>query len=239
MCTLAWLPRGDGFMLWHSRDERRSRGSGIPPLVTHANGVGWISPRDSDAGGTWVGVNTRGVPVGIANLFAGSTPVPPGRKISRGLLVQQLLDSPSALQVERRVRSFDLDPFEPFTLVSLETGKPPAILRWDRAGLTSPAPLGSILLVTSAGGSRSIEAGRAKLFDSAQDATLSDPESIERLYRKPPGGNDAEVCVHRPEVATVSLTRIEVHPDRVTLTYTPGQPCTTAPGPVILLDRSS
>jgi hypothetical protein len=43
--------------------------------------------------------------------------------------------------------------------------------------------------------------------------------------------------VHRPEVSTVSLTRIEVFPHQVSLTYTPGQPCQTPAGPAILLDR--
>jgi hypothetical protein len=237
MCTLAWLPRADGFTLWHSRDERRSRGVGIPPVVEHGNGVGWISPRDSDSGGTWVGINTHGVTVGIANLFVGGNPVPLGRKISRGLLVHQLLDSPSILQVERRVRSFGLDPFEPFTLVSLGTGKAPVILRWDRRDLTNLAPLGGVLLVTSAGGNRSIEESRARLFEPLGSASAFDAQQIEQLYRRPPSDDDSAVCVHRPDVSTVSLTRIDVNPSQVSLTYTPGQPCQTPPGPVILLDR--
>jgi hypothetical protein len=238
MCTLAWLARSDGFSLWHSRDERRSRGVGIPPVVEHSIGVGWISPRDSDSGGTWVGVNTFGVTVGIANLFAGTHPVPPGRKVSRGLLVRQLLDSPSTIQVERRLRAFDLDPFEPFTLVSLETGQAPVILRWDRNTLSSPPPLGASLLVTSAGGNRVIEEGRVRLFESAGTPDALDAGRIEELYRRPPQGDAAAVCVHRPEVSTVSLTRIEVTPRQIGLTYTPGQPCQVPPGPLIMLDRS-
>jgi hypothetical protein len=236
MCTLAWLRRDGGFTLWHSRDERRSRGVAIPPVVGHANGVGWIAPRDSDSGGTWVGVNTHGVVVGIANLFVGSSPVPPARKVSRGLLVQELLESPTTVQVERRVRAFDLDAFESFTLVVLESGLDPIILRWDRSELTRISPLGSILLVTSAGGSRAIEDQRTRLFEAGEDAGLS-ADRIEELYRAPPQSELASVCVHRPEVSTVSLTRIEVFPHQVSLTYTPGQPCQTPAGPAILLDR--
>ena len=237
MCTIAWLPRTDGFTLWHSRDEHRSRGVAVPPLVEHGNGVGWISPRDSDSGGTWVGVNSFGVSVGIANLFVDGRPVPPGRKISRGLLVEQLLDSPSTLQVERRLRAFDLEPFEPFTLVALEAGRDPFILRWDRSSSAAVAPLGSHLLVTSAGGSRSIEERRIHLFAPGEQGMTAD--TIEQLYRVPPGSEPASVCVHRPDVMTVSLTRIEVGIRQVSLTYTPGQPCQTAPGPTILLDRIS
>ena len=237
MCTIAWLPRTGGFTLWHSRDERRSRGAGVPPLVEHGNGVGWISPRDSDSGGTWVGVNSFGVSVGIANLFIDGRPVPPGRKISRGLLVEQLLDSPSILQVERRVRAFDLAPFEPFTLVALEAERDPFILKWDRSTSSAIAPLGPYLLVTSAGGSRAIEEQRIQLFAPGERSLTAD--AIEQLYREAPGSELASVCVHRPDVMTVSLTRIEVGTRQVSLTYTPGQPCQTGPGPTILLDRIS
>lgn len=233
MCTLAWLRRPGGFVLWHSRDERRDRGVAIPPAVGHGGGAGWIAPRDSDSGGTWVGVNTHGIAVGIANLFVGAPPVPPARKISRGQLVQDLLGSPTTLQVARRIRSLDLAVFEPFTLVALSQNDAPVILRWDRASLAEVAPLGEILLVTSAGGSRKIEEQRKKLFMSR---SLS-ADQIESLYRAPPESDLASVCVHRPEVSTVSLTRIEVAPAMVSLTYTPGQPCQTGPGPVIVLDR--
>ena len=233
MCTLAWLRRPEGFTLWHSRDEQRSRGRAIPPMVGHASGVGWIAPRDSDSGGTWVGVNTYGLVVGIANLFVGSAPVPPAQKVSRGILVQELLGSPTLLQVERRLRSFDLDSFEPFTLVFLESGHDPIILRWDRVAIRPGPALGPILLVTSAGGSRAIEDQRKRLFEN----TGLTADQIEALYRAPPESELASVCVHRPEVSTVSLTRIEVLADQVSLTYTPGQPCHTPAGPAIVLDR--
>jgi hypothetical protein len=236
MCTLAWLRRPEGFMLWHSRDERRNRGVAIPPVAGHGNGAGWIAPRDSDSGGTWVGVNTHGIVVGIANLFVSAPPVPPGRKISRGLLVQDLLDSPTTLQVGRRIRSLDLDVFEPFTLVALSEAEAPVIVRWDRMALQEVPPLSEILLVTSAGGSREIEERRKQLFTTGGDMSA---EIIESLYRAPPESALASVCVHRPEVSTVSLTRIEVQVRQISLTYTPGQPCQTRPGPAIVLDRLS
>jgi hypothetical protein len=237
MCTIAWLPRSEGFTLWHSRDERRSRGIAVPPLVEHGNGISWISPRDSDSGGTWVGVNSFGVTVGIANLFVAGRPVPPGRKISRGLLVEQLLDSPSLLQVERRVRAFDLEPFEPFTLVGLETDHPPFILRWDRTAPATIQPLGPHLLATSAGGSQAIEDRRIGLFAPGDHEMTAN--EIEELYRLPPESERASVCVHRGDVMTVSLVRIEVGARQVALAYTPGQPCQTPAGPTIMLDRVS
>jgi hypothetical protein len=203
-------------------------------LVEHGKGVTWVSPRDSDSGGTWVGANTHGVAVAIANLFAGGEPVAPARKVSRGLLVHQLLDSPSPRQVAQRMGAIELAVYEPFTMVSLAPGRAPVILRWDRIQLSPVAPLGPVLLVTSAGGNRDIERGRTRLF--AAEGGLSE-QAIEALYRAPPGGDSASICVHRTEVATVSLTRIDVSPQQVALTYTPGQPCTTPAAAPILLTR--
>ena len=186
-----------------------------------------------------MGVNTYGVVAGIANLFVNRDPVPPARKVSRGLLVRKFLDSPSSLQVERRVLAFDLEPFEPFTLVALEVGRAPVILRWDRSALSPVEPLGSALLVTSAGDSRSIETSRIRLFEAESRNGELTASRVEELYRAPPNGDDSSICVHRPEVSTVSLTRIEVSPLQVSLTYTPGQPCQTPAGPTILLERVS
>ena len=234
MCTLAWLRQPGGFLLWHSRDERRSRGVAIPPAVGQGQGTRWIAPRDSDSGGTWVGVNTHGVVVGIANLFGAGPSVPPARKISRGLLVEELLGSPTTVQVARRMASLDLKAFEPFTLVALNELDAPLLLRWDRVRLAHVPPLGENLLVTSAGGSQAIEEQRTALFHPSTGVTA---EAIESLYRAPPESARASICVHSAEVSTVSLTRIEVAAEQVSLTYTPGQPCRTPAGPVIVLER--
>jgi hypothetical protein len=157
--------------------------------------------------------------------------------VSRGLLVQELLGSPTPDQVERRLRAFDLAPFEPFTLVFLGPRREPRIARWDRSVLADIEPLGPVLLVTSAGGNREIEGRRRRLFgEMGRDSARED--RVEGLYRAPPDSAQASVCVHRPEVATVSLTRIEVTGPAVSLIYTPGQPCQTPAGPAIRLDRS-
>jgi hypothetical protein len=121
-------------------------------------------------------------------------------------------------------------------MVFTESDAAPVIRRWDRKELTSVEPLGVTLLVTSAGGNRSVEEQRSRLFAGRPGHGLS-REDIEGLYRAPPESEMASVCVHRPDVMTVSLTRIEVFPREISLQYTPGQPCQTAAGPAILLDR--
>jgi hypothetical protein len=237
MCTLALLANIDGFILWHSRDEHRARLPGLPPRVERSQGIGWIAPADSEAGGTWIGVNTAGVATGIANLFVGTRPVPPAVKVSRGLLVRGLLGLNSSRQVERTVTTMNLSAYEPFTLVSVETGRRPIILRWDRAELRPAEPLGGILLVTSAGGHRAIEEARRQLFFDLEQRGPVRADAIERLYRAEPDSEGKSIGVSRADVATVSLTRIEVAAGQVGMVYTPGLPSRTAGGAPVVLQR--
>lgn len=238
MCTVSWLHGPGGYTLWHSRDERRSRGPGLPPeFGSSGEGVSWIAPRDTDAGGTWVGVNTRGVTIGIANLFLRLPPLPPDRKLSRGLLVRDLLDSRSVAEAEERVGRVDLSWFEPFTLAAVDEAGIPRLLRWDRTQLRLVAPLGPVLLVTSAGPGAGIERRRKELFERESAAGHLTGERLEALYRAPPTPDGVGLCVQRPEVGTVSLTRVDVRTGAVSLTYTPGPPCRVPAGRAITLRR--
>lgn len=199
--------------------------------------MAWIAPADTEAGGTWVGVNTAGVATAIANLLVGTAPVAAAIKVSRGLLVRSLLGLSSTDLVASNLTTMNLLPYEPFTLVSLETGRPPLILRWDRQALTPVEPLGRVLLVTSAGGHRPIESARQDLFRALENEAAPGANAIEQLYRAPASPNGGTVGVNRPDVSTVSLTRIEVTPLQVAMIYTPGLPSTTPAGASVRLAR--
>lgn len=106
MCILIVLR---GFHVDHplvvagNRDERTDRPASPPGLwVGGARRV--LSPRDRQAGGTWLGVNDRGLFAGLTNV-AGASPVPDAP--SRGHLVHLALDAggleAGVAAVERRV----------------------------------------------------------------------------------------------------------------------------------------
>ena len=72
MCTLvAYFDKGASFPLIvaTNRDEQLSRPSTPPQL--HAGNPAWIAPRDEVAGGTWLGLNERGLFVGVTDGFVG------------------------------------------------------------------------------------------------------------------------------------------------------------------------
>lgn len=95
MCTLLLAARvfpDRPLVVIANRDERLARASS-PPRLWRDGGARFVAPRDEVAGGTWLGLNARGVFVAITNRHRG--PNDPAR-VSRGTLVQQALALPSA-----------------------------------------------------------------------------------------------------------------------------------------------
>jgi uncharacterized protein with NRDE domain len=94
MCLLALLYRVVAeapVIAAANREEEYARGGELPQVLDGAiPAVGGIDPR---AGGTWFGVNARGVLVAVTN--RPRSHVPPSPR-SRGLLARELLTLPSA-----------------------------------------------------------------------------------------------------------------------------------------------
>lgn len=112
MCTLLVAHRlfpGAPLVVAANRDELLSRPASGPKVYCGSPRV--LAPRDEVSHGTWLGLNERGLFVGITNRFG----TPPDRsRTSRGLLVQRALAAPDALTLHReleRLRPGDLNPF--------------------------------------------------------------------------------------------------------------------------------
>src|SRR5437867_2638108 len=114
MCTASWLIHPDGFELFFNRDESLARGPARAPEQLELAGVRMLLPVDSDAGGTWLGVNEFGLAVGLLNGTdaRGSHPEPR----SRGLLVRDLLPARDADSVLAALERESLQRYRGFTL---------------------------------------------------------------------------------------------------------------------------
>ena len=106
MCLLALFFRAvddAAVVAGANREEYYQRGGEPPRLLDGA--VRSVAGVDPVAGGTWFGVNARGVLVAVTNRAKSETPARPR---SRGLLVRELLECPSAAAaVERAVRALE------------------------------------------------------------------------------------------------------------------------------------
>ncbi len=235
MCTLAVLPspRG-GYLVGHNRDESLRRAGGVPPRRGRRAGRTFLCPRDPQGGGSWIGVNDRGVCFCLLNARDEATRRFPDRPRSRGLVLWEILHLGSVEQVVRRfsMGEEDLADVRAFHMVVVERGRGPrpivaARLRWNGLGATWDRHSAPSLFVSSGFDQAGAERGRGGLW-----------RKFLRLHPRPDasalaswlGSHDAapgplSVCMHRPEAATVSRTIVSVGPDGIVMSYLDGPPC--------------
>jgi hypothetical protein len=115
MCTLIVLHRcfpEAPLLIAANRDEYLERPA-EPPGLRRIGGRRVVAPRDLRAGGTWLGVNDRGVFVAVTNR---PTPRPDPARRSRGLLVEELLGSASAREAADEASRVAPGAYNPFHL---------------------------------------------------------------------------------------------------------------------------
>jgi hypothetical protein len=117
MCTVTYLPLGDtDFILTSNRDEKPGRKT-LPPKTYIEHNMALKYPKDALAGGTWIGLrdNTRLVCLlngGFKNHVKKDT-----YRLSRGVVVKQILLAANAVNF---INTLNLDDIEPFTLVLVD-----------------------------------------------------------------------------------------------------------------------
>lgn len=238
MCTASWLPIGAGYVLCFNRDESRSRLPGRPPSQRTTNGLSVIAPTDGNHGGSWIGVNDAGVSVALANRYQVPRPPAPAGRISRGLLVMELLGKRSLAEVGRGLSGRRPESFEPFTLVALERDSPAHLWSWDGTTLLDwrqEEP--GLLIASSAAEQDAAAAARRETFASAIADGPLDAGTLARLHASHrPARGPLSICMHREEASTVSFTIVTVEPRRAILAHANGPPCVTPLAPPLSLD---
>jgi transport and Golgi organization protein 2 len=234
MCTLSWLSdETGGYFVWFNRDEQKSRALARLPSLEERGGLQVITPLDPDFGGTWIGVNEKGIAFCLANRYTGnSTSVPaPGDRISRGLLLASILDASSRREATDRIAAMELRRFQPFTVAGFEPGSPVLLLSWDGRHLGSVEHEAQGLVLTSSGLDQArAESSRRDVFETAlREAGAYGPDLMRQIHRGHlPERGSTSVCMHREDAETVSLSEIRVEPGRVTFSYVAGSPCQIA-----------
>jgi hypothetical protein len=120
MCTLSLILRQSSqhsLIVAANRDESLSRPAD-PPFVWNDRRPRLIAGRDQRAGGTWMGLNQRGIFAGLTNLWDGSAPDPARR--SRGEAVLELLGTESIEAAWSLAGAWDAASFNPFLLVAAD-----------------------------------------------------------------------------------------------------------------------
>ncbi|HEX4955452.1 MAG TPA: NRDE family protein [Thermoanaerobaculia bacterium] len=237
MCTLSWFFTEDGYELFSNRDERRTRLPATAPSVAEAQGVRYLSPSDSEAGGTWIAVNELGLSLSLLNLYQATRPAgSPQPPRSRGLLVRDLAGSDGLRDVATALERADLERYEPFTLLAVEPGLARAF-EWDGRSLV---PLGEPdhPLVSSAVVFSEAAAARRRSFEALGAEGLSrSPLHLAFHSSHLPERGRLSACMHREDAKTVGFTQVTVSAGEVALAYAPGSPCRVALGTPVRLER--
>ncbi len=229
MCTLSWVPTPDGFRLFFNRDERRTRARGRPPRVTRTPAGEFLGPVDGDFGGTWIGVNHHGVAGAILNRYEDTPPGALAGRVSRGLLLRDLLlTSRTPADLVRRTRAARLKDFLPFTLATVAAGRPVTLIDWNGRTLRVTRTRRPGVLRTSSGSDQGAadRARRSVYRELLGTRDQPSPDVLRRLHQSHlPHRGPLSACMHRPEAKTQSLTEVAVGRRRATMWYAAGSPC--------------
>jgi hypothetical protein len=189
-------------------------------------GVRFLAPADPDGGGSWAAVNDRRVGLCILNQYDVTRPQITD-PVSRGQLLMSLTEFASQAEVWTRVRSAGLLQYSPFTLAIFEPGLPVLLLGWNGRALSEQTQGQSGYIISSSSVAQAeADASRRKLFDALMTGAAIDEAGLEQLHRSHlPEEGPLSVCMHRNDAETVSLTRLSVGAQQVSLSYVGGSPC--------------
>ena len=224
MCTLTLVPHDDGFQLGCNRDERLARPAALPPAVHVAGRLLTAYPTDSAGGGTWIGVNERGLVCAVLNrTVAGDRLASATHRCSRGTIARHVLAAEDIDHAVARLMALPLRAFDPFTVVTVY-GRQFAAITSDgyEYGVTVQILDRPICFTSSSLGDAIVMSPRLELFEravvKAREPLLMQPSFHAHQWRDRP---HLSVQMRRTDAATVSRTWINVSSDRVCLAYEP------------------
>ena len=102
----------------------------VPPSLVTVNRLSMLVPRDPQGGGTWIGVNEKGLAVALLNDY--QTDYEPEHKVSRGQLVLDCLSKHDFNSVKKDMQNRSFKPYPGFichVLVMMEWGS--MALEWS------------------------------------------------------------------------------------------------------------
>lgn len=127
MCTVSFVYANNSFLLTSNRDEKITRPSAIEPKIYQTDTKKIIYPKDAKAGGTWFVVDEFGNAIILLNGGKIKHLVKDNYRLSRGVIVLDLMTSNAIVSTWKAI---DLTDIEPFTLLVLEN-KQPFQLQWS------------------------------------------------------------------------------------------------------------
>ncbi len=236
MCTMTWFVSDQGFELFFNRDERKSRRRAQLPTIQCSDGVQYVSPTDTDAGGTWIAVNEHGIAVCLLNHYQFEQIETYKDWTSRGEIVRQFATTLNLLAAERVFRSMDLQDYRAFRMFLIEPNGGNRLFVWDghqarvEVNVTKPKSSSSV-------DAQHVKNLRKNLFENLNLSASTKVEDYVNYHASHlPSRSKESVCMHRDDASTVSFSYVSVTQQFVSFRYADGSPCEAHLGEPITID---
>lgn len=220
MCTVSFIYKGKSdFILTSNRDEASTRKTIVPKLYEE-NDVSMLYPKDTVAGGTWIGASSQNRVLCLLNgAFVKHSREASYRK-SRGVLVKELL---CASDIEKEIENYDFDNIESFTLVIIDWNSKLKLIEliWDglNAHITH-LPLESKIWSSSTLYNHEMKALRQQWFKEYLSQNGSSKEELLYFHEYYGIGDSMlDMKIDRGLLKTVSITQFEKEQGGIQIIY--------------------
>jgi hypothetical protein len=245
MCTVTLRCGGGSLLLTMNRDERHERAPEQPPRAIHGESgrPGWAAPFDGASGGTWIGVNERGVAACLLNGYSPAEADLAGRRDvpSRGSIIPRILEDRHEGGPARLGHVLDFSAYPSFTLlVASEHGG--EILKWRHGGTIEREPVGTgwTFLTSSSWNEPDVAAWRRRAFEAWLAAGAATEHGVPAIHVFAPKGEERRApLMTRERSATRSIAQVRVGAGNAELVWWPRREASgvdlTTPGGAIAL----
>lgn len=220
MCTVTIFYKGNNdFVLTSNRDEAPNR-KALSPDFYNINDTQVLLPKDEQSGGSWIGVSNKNRVVCLLNGGFDSHERKPNYKMSRGIVVQELL---IAKAIEPTVDAYDFNDIEPFTIVIADWNTHLKFyqLVWD--GLKThfeKLPLETKIWSSSTLYAEEQKQARLEWFNDFTSHNELSSKTVLTFHQTAGNGNaDYGVVMNRGFVKTTSITQIEKTTDIIEMRF--------------------
>lgn len=220
MCTVSFIYKENkDFVLTSSRDESPMRATILPTVYEIVN-TKMIFPKDTIAGGTWIGMSEKKRVVCLLNGgFQAHERLSKYRE-SRGVVVKDFLAADSIMET---IKTYHLLQIEPFTLVIVDWNKKLQLLElvWDGTQKhLQKLPLTSHIWSSSSLYTEEMKQLRRNWFADFQQKNTLNVASILDFHKNAGiGDRHIDVLMDRGFVKTMSITQINKMKDTITMNY--------------------
>jgi hypothetical protein len=225
MCTVTLLRDQKRLLLTFNRDEKRTRRPEVPPALSrdHEAAVSMLAPRDSEAGGLWIGVNSAGVVAALLNGYEPGDDPSARDRVSRGAIIPKVLAAGDYFAAMKLLQnSFRPECFLSFTLL-VATPLEGVQLQWNGRELTSKLLNGPSIMISSSSWRREeVLHWRHGLFAEwirLGSAFVDELPSFHLMQIR--GSEEWSPLMERQESATRSITQVEISAGSALMRYWP------------------